>query len=141
MWSFYEHPNRQCSFIAEKNLGLNKMDFMGKVNLISTSTPIQQEEAKFLIEKPPDLPLSREYLLEIVQECLKAGSAVVNKPVKYTICPDCGNPAEYLQQEVVDEEGFSIIITLCPACGWIQGMESHHKQQPRKSKNEPEAAG
>ncbi|MFP3980199.1 MAG: hypothetical protein ACLFUY_02305 [Desulfobacterales bacterium] len=129
MWSFYEHPNRQCAFIAEKNLGLNKVYFMGKVNLISTSTPIQQEEVKFLIEKPPDLPPSRVLFLEIVQGCLKAGSAVVNKPVKYTICPDCGNPSEYFQQQVIDDENYPIVITSCPACGWIQGMElsSKHK--------------
>lgn len=116
MWSFYEHPNRQCAFIAEKNLGLNKVYFMGKVNLISTSTPIQQEEVKFLIEKPPDLPPSRELFLEIVQECLKAGSAVVNKPVRYTICPDCGNPAEYLQQEFEEPPGKPQILHRADFC-------------------------
>ncbi len=103
---------------------------MGRVNLTSVCPPIQQDEAKVLIKKPPpELPPSREHLLEIVQKCLKEGSAVVNKPAKYPICPDCGNPAEYLQQEVVDEEGLSIIITSCPACGWTQGMELSSRQQ------------
>ncbi len=102
---------------------------MGRVNLTSVCPPIQQNEAEILIEKLPDLQPSKEHLLEVVQECLQEGSTMVNKPAKYPICPDCGNPSECLRQEVVDEEGFSIIITSCPACGWIQGMEARHKQQ------------
>ncbi len=82
-----------------------------------------------MIEKLPDLPPSKEHLLEIVQECLKEGSAVVSKAAEYPVCPDCGNPSEYLQQEVVDDEGYSIVITSCPACGWIQGMELPSRRQ------------
>ncbi|MGM0656531.1 MAG: hypothetical protein ACQETR_14605 [Thermodesulfobacteriota bacterium] len=99
--------------------------FMGRVNLTSACKPKQQDETKILIEKPPALRPSKYHLSEIVQECLQEGITMLNKPAKYPICPDCGNPSEYLQQEVVDEEGLSIIITSCPACGWIQGMEAH----------------
>jgi hypothetical protein len=83
-----------------------------------------------LIEKLPDLSTSKEHLLEIVQECLKNGSAVVNKPAKYPICTDCGNSSEHLQQEVIDDKEYSILITSCPACGWIQAMEVRSKQYP-----------
>ncbi|MFP4452659.1 MAG: hypothetical protein ACLFPI_04750 [Desulfobacterales bacterium] len=64
-----------------------------------------------MIEKLPDLPPSKEHLLEIVQKCLKDGSVVVNKPAEYPICPDCGNPAKYFHQQVVEDEGNPIVIT------------------------------
>lgn len=87
------------------------------------------EKVRLLIEKTPDLPLSEEHLLEIVQKCLKNGSVEVKNPAEYPICPDCGNPSKYFQQQVIDDEGYPIIITSCPACGWIQGMELSSKQQ------------
>ncbi|MFO7963322.1 MAG: hypothetical protein R6U50_05325, partial [Desulfobacterales bacterium] len=73
---------------------------------------------------------SKKRLLEIVQKCLKNGIVGVNEPVEYPICPDCGNPSRYFKQQVIDDEGYPIVITSCPACGWIQGMGMHRKQQP-----------
>ncbi|MFW5901338.1 MAG: hypothetical protein ACOCUK_02215 [bacterium] len=85
------------------------------------------KRARLLIEKLPDLTLPKN-TLEIVQKCLKEGCVVVNKPAEYPICPDCGNPSKYFQQQVIDDEGYPIVITSCPACGWIQGMGLFSKQ-------------
>ncbi|MCF8024965.1 MAG: hypothetical protein K9K82_05710 [Desulfobacteraceae bacterium] len=87
------------------------------------------ESNRLLIGKLPDLPPSKKHLLEIVQKGLKNRNVAVNKPAEFPICPDCGNPYEYLYQQVVDEEGYPIVITSCPACGWIQGMELPGKNQ------------
>jgi len=62
-------------------------------------------------------------------ESWKNGGVVVSKPVEYPVCPDCGNSSEYLHQEVVDDAVCPIVITSCPACGWIQGVELFNRQQ------------
>lgn len=88
-----------------------------------------KEKARLLIEKSPGLLPSKEHLSEIVQKCLKNRSVVVSKAPEGPICPDCGNPSEYLHHQVVYDEGYPIVITSCPDCGWIQGMELSSKHQ------------
>ena len=61
---------------------------------------------------------------------MKRSPAGIKAAAEYSVCPDCRNPSEFLQQEDVDDEWFSIVIISCPVRGWIQGMGIHRKQQP-----------
>jgi ribosomal protein L37E len=81
------------------------------------------EWLKGLIEKLPDTPPTKERLLELVQEYLKQGNAVVNEPAGHIACPECANSAENFEQSVCGDDSHTIVITSCPACGWSQSDE------------------
>ena len=100
----------------------------GPINRRIKTNPAERDQ--YVIEKLPNLPSSKKQLLKIVEKCLQNRRVVMYKPAEYQICPDCGNPSEYFQQQAIDDEGYPILIISCPACGWIQGMAMQPKQQP-----------
>jgi hypothetical protein len=86
----------------------------------STNPP---EWAKPLIEKLPDVPPSREKLIELINEAFDSGILKPDPILGYVACPNCKSPSLDFGHRTFSDERTTVVVVDCPHCGWSETAE------------------
>lgn len=79
--------------------------------------------AEGIIDRLPEVPPTKEKLLELFQESLTDGDVEIHSVFGIVACPECKAPIRELKESVFGNDGVTIVTISCPYCGWNKSSE------------------
>ena len=79
--------------------------------------------AKEIIDKFPEVPPTKQKLLELFQDSLADGEVEIHPILGIVACPDCKAPISEFRENAFGDDNVTIASITCTHCGWNQSVE------------------
>ncbi|MDO3377317.1 hypothetical protein [Geoalkalibacter halelectricus] len=79
--------------------------------------------AEEIIGRLPEVPPTKQKLLELFQDALTDGEVQIHPVLGIVACPDCKSPISEFREKAFGDDRVTIASITCPHCGWHQSVE------------------